>query len=82
MKHRARQGVHMEKPLETAWVGLKVGWGEVSLIHHGGASSVSQVDRVSDMVPACQLCGRGLRKGTVVSASPSVWEKAAPQLSP
>ena len=44
-----------------------------------GANSVSQVDEVSDMVLACQLCRGGLVK--VASASTSVWEKAVPQLS-
>ena len=75
----------MEKPLEITWVGLKVGWGGASGNHQGGANNVSQVDGVSDMMPACQLCGSwrgGLIKGTVASASTSVWKKAAPQLSP
>ena len=34
----------------------------------GGANSVSQVDGVSDMAPACQFCGGGFRKGTMASA--------------
>ena len=42
----------MEKPLEQAWVGLKVGWGRASGNYQGGANNVSQVDEVSDMVPA------------------------------
>ena len=37
----------MEKPLETAWVGLKVGWGRASKNHQGGANSVNQVDGFS-----------------------------------
>ena len=71
----------MKKPLEIVGVGLKVGWDMVSGNHQRGANSVSQVDGVLDMVPACQLCGylhRGLRKGTMASASTFVREKAAP----
>ena len=46
-----------------------------------GENSVSQVDGVSDMAPACQLCdsvGGGLRKGTMAIAHLFVWEKAVP----
>ena len=53
----------MEKPLETAWVGQKIGWGRASGNHQGGANSVSQVDGVSDVVPACWLCvGRAQKR--------------------
>ena len=48
----------MKKPLETAWVGLQVGWGGVSGNHQGRANSVSLVVGDSDMAPACWLCGR------------------------
>ena len=48
----------MEKLLETAWVGLKVGCGGVSGNHQGGANRVSQVDGVSDMA----LLGEGSKK--------------------
>ena len=61
----------------------KVGWGRASGNHQRGANNVRQVHGVSHMVPACRFCvseGLGLRKGTVASASTSVWEKAAPQL--
>ena len=34
------------------------------------------------MAPICQLCEGELIKGTMASASISVWEKAAPQLHP
>ena len=47
----------MEEPLETSWVGLEVGWGRASGNHQGDANNVSQVDGVSDMAPACHLCG-------------------------
>ena len=46
----------MEKPLETACVGMKVEWGGASGNHQGRANNVSQVDGVSDMVPVCHLC--------------------------
>ena len=49
----------------------------------GEANSVSQVDGVSDMAPASQLCGSvegGLRKQTMASARLSVWEKTVSQL--
>ena len=51
----------------------------------GRANSVSQADKVSEMVPTCQLCGSvggGLRKRTMASAHLSVWEKAVPQFLP
>ena len=68
LKHGPRQAIGMEKPLETAWVGPKVGSGKASGNHQVGTNSVSLVDGASDMVPTCQLCGSvrgGLRKGTV-----------------
>ena len=62
--------------------GLSISWVGRSLRDlQGRANSVSQVDGVSDMAPACRLCGfmgRGLRKGIVASACLSVWEKAVP----
>ena len=52
-----------------------------------GANSVSQVDGVSNVVPACWLfvcIGAGnLRKETTASANTSFWQRAAhPKLSP
>ena len=64
---------------------LKVRWGRAWGNHQVGAISVSQVDRVSDMISACWLRGSawgGLRKGTMASASTSVREKASFQLLP
>lgn len=37
-------------------------WGEVSGNHQGGASYVSQVDKYSDMLSACQLCRKMSQK--------------------
>ena len=48
MKRESRSVIHMEKQL---------GWERVSGNLQGGAKSVSHVDGVSDMVPACWLCG-------------------------
>ena len=48
-----------------------MGWDRASGSIQGGVNSVNQVDEVSDMAPACQLCGSvggGLRKGTMASA--------------
>ena len=62
-----------------------MGRGRVSGNHQVRANSVSQVDGVSEMVPGCQLYGSvggGIRKGTMASASTSVWEIAVPQLLP
>ena len=73
------------KALETVRLGLKFGWGRALGNHRSGAHSVSQVDGDSDVAPTCWLCGSvggGIVKGTMASASTSVWEKAAPQLSP
>ena len=55
-KFGPRQAIHMENPLETAYVGPKFGWGQVSGNHQSGLNSVSQVDVVSDMVPTCKFC--------------------------
>ena len=66
----------MEKPLETVWVGPKVGLGRASGNHQSGANNVRQVDGVSVTVPACLLCG-SVGEGTMAPASTSVWEKAA-----
>ena len=85
LKHGIRQAICMEKPLETAWVDPKVGWGMAPGNHQSGENSVSQSDGISDMVTTCQLCafmGGGLRKGTVASASTSVWGRAAPSSCP
>ena len=48
----------------------------------GGANSMSQVEGVSDMVPACQLGEGRVQKKRMFSASTSAWEEAAPQLLP
>ena len=50
----------MKKPLETAWVGLKVGRGRASGNHQDGASSVSQVNGDSDMALTAGSVGGGL----------------------
>ena len=59
--------------------------GTVSGNLQSGANSVSQVDGVSDMVPACGLCGSvggGFRKGTMATTPLSIWEKVVLQLLP
>ena len=56
----------MEKPLLTALLGPSVGRDGASGDLQSRANSFSQVDGVSDMVPACQLCGfvgKGSEKG-------------------
>ena len=53
----------MAKPLETAWLGLKVGWSTAAVNHQAGAKTVSQVDGNYNMKPACLLCvGEGSEK--------------------
>ena len=53
----------MEKPLEIARVGSKVGWTSASGNHHSGANSISQIDGDSDMLSSCELCmGEGSEK--------------------
>ena len=47
----------MEKPLGAPWVGVKFGWSRATGNHQGGTNRVSQVDGVSNLVPACLLCG-------------------------
>ena len=68
----------MGKPLETAWVGLQVGWGGVSGSLQGGANSDSQFDGVSDPAPTCWICVGRVWKRINASASISVWDNAAP----
>ena len=70
----------MEKPLKTVWVAPEVEWGRAAGNYQGGANSVSQVDGVSEMAPACWPCGSLGRapKGIAASVITSVWGKAAP----
>ena len=70
--HELRQAICLEKSLEMACVGLQIGWDEVSENQQGRVNIVSQVD----MHPPAG--SGGLSKGTMASASTSVWEKAAP----
>ena len=81
MKHELKPAIHMEKSLLRAWMDPLswMGWRSEDL--QGGANDVSQVDGVSDMAPACQLCGSvagRFSKGTMASTHLSVWEKAVP----
>ena len=55
----------MEKPLETAWVDLQIGWGN------------SQDDETQKWYPPV---GGELNKETIASASTSAWEKAPPPI--
>ena len=55
--------------------------GKASENHQGGANHVSQVGGESDMATA-SFVGEGVRKGKMASASPAVWEKAAPGSCP
>ena len=69
----------MEEPLEMAWVGPKFGGAGLGLresLGHG-KNSMSLVDGDSDMAPTSRLTCRRLDKGTVTSASTSVWEEAS-----
>ena len=59
VEHEPRPAIHIEKQL--GWV-RKLGGAESGDLE-GGSNSVSQIDEVSDMLPACQLCGGGSRKG-------------------
>ena len=68
----------MKKPLEMAWMGPQGGWGRVLGNHQEGVSNVSQGDGDSDVTPVYACSGGGLSRGTMASASTSVWEKAAP----
>ena len=52
----------MEKPLETAWVGLKVGWDRASGDHQGGANNVTQVDGVSKWLPPASSVKRAQKR--------------------
>ena len=69
----------MQKPLETAWVGLKVRWGRESPGWGKKCEPGWWSLRYGTYLPACSvaLLGGGLSKGTVASACTSVWEKAA-----
>ena len=57
------------------------GWDRVSGDLRGEANSVSQVDGVSDMAPACWLClfvGKRFTTVTIAADCLSVWEKLFP----
>ena len=58
----AKKGHLYEKATRNSFSGptIWVGWGLRG--SPGQGNSVSQVDKVSDMAPACWLCGAGLRK--------------------
>ena len=72
---RQERPLLMEKLLQMAWVGLKVGWGRVSGNHQGWVNSISKADGDSDMVLACV---DRLSEKIMASARTFVWEKAAP----
>ena len=57
VKHEPRPAIHMEKQL--GWVHESGGTESQGISGQGQENSVSQVNGVSDMVPACQLCGSG-----------------------
>ena len=77
-KHGPRQTIHVEKQLETAWVGLKGGLSRNSRNHQGGANSVIHVDDISDMMLPAGYVGGSLQKETMVSASTSLWRNLPP----
>ena len=54
MKHEPRPAIHMEKQLCRAH---KLGGMDSLGISSAGKNSVSHVDGVSYVAPACQLCG-------------------------
>ena len=68
----------MVKPLERGLGGPESWVGQGLRELPGRANSHSQVDGDSDIVPAYWLRGRSAQRGTMASASTSVWEKAAP----
>ena len=68
----------VEKPLEIAPVGLQVGWVGVLRNHQGQVNGVARLMETQIWRMTGSSLGRGLRKGTVASASTSIWEKAAP----
>ena len=72
-----KTGLCMKKPLEKAWMGPQAGWSEVSGNHQSEANRVGQVNGVSDMEPACRLCGGRAHQGTMASASTFVWQNSA-----
>ena len=73
------------KAIGKTWVGLKIGWAIALVNHWGVVNCVRHIHWVSDMAPSCWLCGSAmvaLRKGTMVLASISFWDKTVPQLLP
>ena len=72
----------MEKPLETACVGLIVGWGRATGDHQGIANSVSQVDGVSYMAPTCWVCaGRAQKRNSGLCQDFCLRESCRPALA-
>ena len=68
MERDPRPAINMEKQL--GWARTLGGAESLGISNVG--QSVSQVDGISDMAPACWLCSRGgrVRKGTMASAGP------------
>ena len=68
MQHKPRLDIHMEKQL--GWT-HKFGGAESMVISKVGQTMLARLMGVSDMAPACGLCGSvrgGFRKGTMASA--------------
>ena len=85
MKHEPNLSIHMEKSLLTVWLCQYAGWIGVSGNLQCRGNSVSQVDGVCDMTPACRLCGSVggvFKKGGNGLCLLSAWEKVVLQLSP
>ena len=59
-KQEAGEVISIKNPLETAWVGLQVGWGGVSGKHQGGTKSVRQVDETQIWHPLVSSAGEGV----------------------
>ena len=76
MERDPRPAINMEKQL--GWARTLGGAESLGISNVG--QSVSQVDGISDMAPACWLCSRGgrVRKGTMASFCLSVWENSVP----
>ena len=77
----------MEKPLETAWVGLKLGGVEPQRINRVGQTVWARLMEFQIWLPlagsvALSFCGGRAHKKTMASASTSACEKSAPQLLP
>ena len=81
MKTEPRSAIHMEKPLLTAWWACKLSRVELHGFIRVEPTMLARLMESQILHQPAGSVSRALRKGTMVSARLSVWEKTVSQLS-